>query len=401
MILIQSTGILALALVIAALSRRTRASIRHMVPASAFIAILVLPVLPRISIQSPVRIPVRASMVQTAPPAPQASHPATSSSLSISSEAVLHAAWLSGIAVFFVWLVIDLMRLYRLRRDALPCPELSSGGIEVLVHEKVSAPLTFGVLRPSIIFPVSARMWSEHEVRHALVHEMEHIQRRDWPLLLLVQAACALYWFNPLVWMARRRLCLEAELACDDAVLRDHDPSGYARQLVALAEEMSHARARLALGMAKRSDLSIRVSALLDKSRRRGGAGWRARLLAIAATTLVVFTCAPGRAVAQSNREDSTLLEAAQRGDVPAITSLLNSGPRVNASIGGDGSPLIAAARAGHSQAVRLLLDRGADPNMAVRGDGCPLIAAAASGRADIVSLLLDRGAWVDQIGAG
>ena len=205
-------------------------------------------------------------------------------------------------------------------------------------------------------------------------------------------------WFNPLVWIARRRLCLEAEMACDDAVLRNHEPSGYARQLVALAEEMSHARPRLALGMAKRSDLSIRVSALLDKNRRRGGAGWRARILAGVATAVVLFPLAPVRAVALSNSEDSTLLEAAQNGDIASITSLLNSGVHVNASIPGDGSPLIAAARAGHSQAVRLLLDRGADPNMAVRGDGCPLIAAAASGRADIVSLLLDRGAWIDQI---
>jgi beta-lactamase regulating signal transducer with metallopeptidase domain len=398
MILIQTTGILALALVIVALSRRARASIRHLVLASAFIAALVLPVLPRISIESPVRIPVHLSMEKSAPSIPQASHPAPSSSRNIPWDEALRGAWLSGIVVFLAWLAIDLLRLYRLRRDALPCPELSSAGIEVLFHEKVSAPLTFGVLRPSIILPVSARNWSEVEVRHALVHEMEHIRRRDWPLLVLVQAACALYWFNPLVWVARRRLCLEAEMACDDAVLREHEPSGYARQLVALAEEMSHARAELALGMAKRSDLSIRVSALLDNSRRRGGAGMRARLLAAAATTLVLFAFAPARAVAQANAEDATLLEAAQRGDTAAITSLLNSGARPNASIRGDGSPLIAAARAGQSGAVRLLLDRGADPNMAVRGDGCPLIAAAASGHVDIVSLLLNRGAWIDQI---
>jgi hypothetical protein len=309
----------------------------------------------------------------------------------------LRDVWVAGFAVFFAWLAVDLTRLYRIRRDGLPCPELSSGGLEVLFHEKVSAPLTFGVLRPSIILPLSARRWPEAELRHALVHEREHIERHDWPLLLLVQAVCALYWFNPLVWMAGRRLRLEAELACDDAVLRDHEPSGYARQLVALAEEMSHARPRLALGMAKRSDLSIRISALLDSSRRRGGAGMRARLLAVAAMTVVLFAFAPARVVAQSSGGDAALLEAAQHGDIAAITSSLDSGAHVNASISGDGSPLIAAARAGQSGAVRLLLDRGADPNMAVRGDGSPLIAAAASGHPDIVSLLLDRGAWIDQ----
>ncbi|HEY4088835.1 MAG TPA: M56 family metallopeptidase [Bryobacteraceae bacterium] len=400
MISIQSTAILALALIIVALSRRARASVRHLVLEAAFVGLMCMP----ISVNSPVRIPVHVSlpvhvsMVQSAPPLPHASGLAQSASPDIPWDAVLLAVWMSGFVAFVVWLAIDLVRLRRIRREGLPCPELSSEGIQVLLHEKIQAPLTFGIIRHSIILPVTARTWSEAELRHALVHEMAHIQRRDWILLLFAQWACAIYWFNPLVWIARRRLCLEAEMACDDAVLKDHEPSGYARQLVALAEEMSHARPRLALGMAKRSDLSIRVSALLDTRRRRGGTGWRASLLAIAATTLVVFALAPERAVALSRSDDSALLEAAQRGDVAAITSLLKAGAHVNASIGGDGSPLIAAARAGQSQAVRLLLDRGADPNMAVRGDGCPLIAAAASGYPDIVALLLDRGAWVDQI---
>jgi len=398
MILIQSTAVLAIALLIVAFSQRARASIRHLVLEAAFIAVVALPVLPLIPIQSPVRIPVHVSMQQPAPLTRAETHPAELPSRGIAWDAWLRAAWLSGVVFFLARLNIDLVRLYRIRREGFPSPELSSGGIEVLLHKKVPAPLTFGVLRHSIILPLSARTWSEAELRHALLHEIAHIQRRDWRLLLLVQAVCAIYWVNPLVWMARRRFCLEAEMACDDAVLRDHEPSAYARQLVALAEEMSHARVELALGMAKRSDLSIRVAALLDNSRRRGGAGMRARLLAIAATTLVVFTFAPARAVARSSGEDSMLLEAAQRGDVAAMTSLLNAGARVNASISGDGSPLIAAARAGRALVVKLLLDRGADPNMAVRGDGCPLIAAAASGHADIVSLLLDRGAWIDQI---
>ncbi len=404
MISIQSTAILALALAIVALSRRARASIRHLVLEAAFIAVLLLPLLPPIPSQSPVRIPVHVSMEKSAeksaPSVPQATHPSPSPSFHIPWDEVLLVAWMPGVAVFLVWLAVDLARLYRIRRDGVPCPDLSSRKIEVLIHEKAQAPFTFGMgmQRHTIILPGSARTWPETELRHALVHEMAHIQRRDWSLLLLVQAVCALHWFNPLVWIARRRLCLEAEMACDDAVLKDHEPSGYARQLVALAEEMSHARPRLALGMAKRSDLSIRVSALLDNNRRRGGAGWRARLLAGVTTALILFPLAPVRAVARSNSEDSALLDAAQQGDIAAITSLLNSGAHVNASIGGDGSPLIAAARAGQSQAARLLLDRGADPNMPVRGDGSPLIAAAASGYADIVSLLLDRGAWVDQI---
>ena len=36
---------------------------------------------------------------------------------------------------------------------------------------------------------------------------------------ILARAVAAFYWFHPLVWMAWRRLCLEAERSCDDAVV--------------------------------------------------------------------------------------------------------------------------------------------------------------------------------------
>ena len=82
----------------------------------------------------------------------------------------------------------------------------------------------------------------------------------------------ACYWFHPLVWIAWRRLCLEAERACDDAVVQCSAHTDYAEQLVSLAERLT-AQPQPALGMAKRSDLSARVSALLDARQRRGQAG--------------------------------------------------------------------------------------------------------------------------------
>jgi ankyrin repeat protein len=95
---------------------------------------------------------------------------------------------------------------------------------------------------------------------------------------------------------------------------------------------------------------------------------------------------------------DRALYEAAEEGDLNAISKLLDGGAYVDAVIGGDGSPLIGAARQGQLEAASLLLDRGADPNMRVPGDGNPLIMAARDGHVRLVELLLERGANVDQL---
>jgi len=216
--------------------------------------------------------------------------------------------------------------------------------------------------------------------------------------------------------VAWRRLCLEAERTCDDAVVRKAETTDYAEQLVLLAQEMSKSHAHPALGMANRSDLSTRVSALLDSGQRRGRVGLLAAAVAISTASILVLAIAPVRAVSRSNQAsqnpqsksipgsprvspaDRALFEAADSGDISSIAQLLNAGANVNCAIAGDGSPLIGAARNGHLAAVRLLLDCGADPNMPVSGDGNPLIMAAREGHADVVTLLLDRGARIDEV---
>jgi hypothetical protein len=186
--------------------------------------------------------------------------------------------------------------------------------------------------------------------------------------------------------------------------------------------------------MANRSDLSMRVSAVLDDRQRRGRAGLGLVAGAIGAASLVVLTIAPVRAVATVENSaavaaepaaepqdqqpslfrklkaapwnrpralDRALYEAANDGDLDGVNEILAAGGNANAAIDGDGSPLIGAARSGKMVIVRRLIDAGADANMPVEGDGSPLIQAAASGHLDIVRYLLDRGADVNLIVPG
>jgi hypothetical protein len=225
-----------------------------------------------------------------------------------------------------------------------------------------------------------------------------------------------LYWFHPLVWVAFRRLSLEAERAADDAVVRSAEHTEYAEQLVLLAGRLSKARTQPALGMANRSDLSARISAILDDRQRRGRAGRRPTAIALIVASLVAIAIAPLRAAPQSRKQtaaqapgsqsnttggrvasalDRELVRAAEDGDISGIDELLRAGANVNCMIGAS-SPLIGAAREGRLDAVRLLLERGPDPNLLAPLDESALIHAAAEGHLDIVSLLLDRGSSID-----
>ncbi|MGH9833459.1 MAG: M56 family metallopeptidase [Blastocatellia bacterium] len=196
--------------------------------------------------------------------------------------------------------------------------------VEVLLHDGISGPQTCGAWRPAILLPYEACEWNEADLRRALVHELEHVRRGDWAMQLAARATCIFYWCHPLVWVALRWLNLEAERAADDAVVRSAEHTEYAEQLVLLAGRLSKAQTQAALGMANRSDLSARVSALLDDSQRRGRAGWWAAASALSVAGLVVLAIAPVRAVTQSGKQTTS---SAQTPDAQSNTTGKQSAP--------------------------------------------------------------------------
>src|SRR5262249_19841950 len=146
--------------------------------------------------------------------------------------------------------------------------------------------------------------WTDVDVERALIHEIEHVHRADWPIRFTARIVCALYWFHPLAWAMWRRLCLESEHACDDAVVQGNGRCGErtasAEQLVTLAGRSSIAMARPVLAMASRRDLSARIRAVLDGRQSRGRAGFLRIAAIAAAATAVVFGISPLRAPPQT-----------------------------------------------------------------------------------------------------
>jgi hypothetical protein len=121
------------------------------------------------------------------------------------------------------------------------------------------------------------------------------VKRLDWLTQLVARLACALYWWNPLAWIAARRLREERELACDDLVLAHGTvPSSYAGDLLEIARAFraGPATALAGVAMARRSQLADRLLAVLDASRVRGSVGSRQAATAVTAVAAILLPLA-------------------------------------------------------------------------------------------------------------
>ncbi len=135
-------------------------------------------------------------------------------------------------------------------------------------HPEVFVPLTCGWRKPTVLFPVGAEAWSDDERSSALFHELAHVRRADFPVMLLVRASLALFWWNPLGWIVCREIQKEQEIACDELVLRAGiRPSTYAATLLAFRRSAGfrwNPSAAL-LGMLGRSSFQDRLAAILKQ----------------------------------------------------------------------------------------------------------------------------------------
>lgn len=150
-------------------------------------------------------------------------------------------AWLppAGGALVFARLVLADRRLRHWIRSARPvghCAAADGRFIPLLALPGLGSPCAAGVCRPVILVPDD---WCERPRSQRdpiLLHELAHHRRRDPLWRWIGSLACALHWFNPLVWWLARRHALQAETACDAAVLAGGvAPECYANLLCDLA----------------------------------------------------------------------------------------------------------------------------------------------------------------------
>lgn len=194
------------------------------------------------------------------------------------------------------------LRHYRMKRSA-----------ELCTSEQVKVPTAIGLMKPAVVIP----RWileelSAPELNQILLHELAHLRRRDDWTNLIQQIVRALFFFHPAVWWIERKIALEREIACDDAVLTETgSPRAYAECLANLAERSFARRsllmAQAALGRIRQT--SQRIAEILDVNRSKRSSGtWKPAVSLVAgfAITCAVLTARAPRLVGFSSDQFST-----------------------------------------------------------------------------------------------
>ena len=174
--------------------------------------------------------------------------------------------------------------------------------MELLSSPHRTIPMTWGLWRTCLLLPEDAETWTPAALRSVLLHELAHARRCDCLTQLGTQIICALYWFNPLVWLASRQMQTERERACDDLVLRSATrASDYAEQLLHIAAERTVVRwGTAAIAMARPGTLERRLLAILDGKRNRRAITWTGLCLALVLLGTAVMSVAMLRADGQN-----------------------------------------------------------------------------------------------------
>lgn len=124
--------------------------------------------------------------------------------------------WLIGLGAMLLYALASYLRLRRRVSVSLPIQD------NIYLCDGISSPFILGVVKPRIYLPSGL---DEVQRQNVLSHERAHLARRDHWWKPLGFALLAVYWFNPVLWLAYALLCRDIELACDERVIRTMDES--------------------------------------------------------------------------------------------------------------------------------------------------------------------------------
>jgi beta-lactamase regulating signal transducer with metallopeptidase domain len=262
---VKSAIICSVAAIAALLLRRSSAFVRSTVWACALIGLLLLPAL---SLLTPVSLGSGSYVPDSekpetgtsgAPPTARAGTSGVAGTTGGTPQAGIPwyawgmLAWIAGGLLYLCWNLILHAGVRSVVRQAVPADRrwtaLLDGvaqeldfnrNVRLLESSHLKAAVTVGIVDPVIVLPSDCDEWPASRRRFVLSHELAHVKRWDTLTEIFALFSTILYWFNPLVWHAVRRLRIERETDCDNAVLRaGAKPSEYAELLMNIAADLS------------------------------------------------------------------------------------------------------------------------------------------------------------------
>jgi len=332
------------------LAPRTTAAVRFALWSITFLAVLLLPLLGLLS-------PQEASGSSLPSVAGSTAHVAPWLQLDVRWSLVFGLVWIAASLFRAVRLAIHSVRLTRLWRSAQPVPAdeiphvaFTRRKFQVCTTTQLERPGVIGFFAPRILIPewLYAQL-SPSEIRQVVLHELEHLRRRDDWTNLVQRLSLVLFPLNPVLFWIERQLCAEREMACDEGVIHvTHAPRAYATCLTKLAERgLGHRSEALSLGAwQRRPELARRVHSILRTKQALRPRGSQALIAGVAcslafasvelshAPQFVAFVPTPAHSTLAAS---ATALPAAHLANASLSGTLRSNGP---------GKPYLTEARA-------------------------------------------------------
>lgn len=180
------------------------------------------------------------------------------------------------------YLIIGLASIQVITRRAIACSDEMADYLQNLCYEmginktvsmklssQIQSPQVWGIWHPVILMPMQQTSWSIEKTHYVLIHELGHVVRYDWLTTLLVRIVSAIFWFNPLLWIASRQLFQRAESACDDYVHQQKKKHTHYADILLEAARQEQDRQQDALSIGSGSAVYQRIAAVLDEQRER------------------------------------------------------------------------------------------------------------------------------------
>ncbi len=213
------------------------------------------------------------------------------------------ALWAAGAALLALWFLIRYVRWRRRFRESLPAEASPVADaclrcrrtVRLRVTDQISAPLTYGLLRPVILLPKTLDLGDEEAVTCVLAHERVHILRLDGLFKLVLTAALCVHWFNPAAWLLYILGNRDMELRCDEAAvlaLGEDSRERYALALIRLAEK----QCAPLCGFAHRSGMEERIQAIMSIKKKSLLTCFAALALVLGITTAFATSARPAEA---------------------------------------------------------------------------------------------------------
>ena len=242
--IVKSSVILGFTFFVTLALRRQSSALRHAVWTMGLLCSLGLPlfnlvlpawhvapihaVQPSLSVIVSQSVAVESGETVVSSPAVVPSAPST-----LAPERLLLLIWLIGALSVVFLLFREAVRLARVAFGATTVEQTSwrelardvshalalTRRVRLMRNPNASVLGTWGTLRPRVLLPRESESWSDERMRVVLGHELAHVKRNDWLIQIIAETARAIYWFNPLFWIACTELRRESEHACDDAAI--------------------------------------------------------------------------------------------------------------------------------------------------------------------------------------